>query len=107
MRTQVGQRPRIGQAEDFYRSRVIRIVEDRPQALDWRDDLLYRQAPEPSVSSSARFVVQILSLDTSATHDLKAYAAESQAKRKRELVDQDLRELTRSQFATKYGLPEA
>ncbi len=98
-------RPKIGQANDFYRCRVFEIVEDRPEALDWRDDVLYREAPPPKVKSARRFVVQVVSTDTSETHDLKAYPDEETARRKKDLIEEDLEELTRSQFAKKYRLP--
>ncbi len=80
-------------------------MEDGPQPLDWRDDLLYREPPPPTVKSAHRRVVQIVSLDDGQTHDLKAYPDEEAAARKKELIEEDLEELTRSQFATKYRLP--
>lgn len=95
----------IGRSGDYYRCRVVEIVEDRPQPLEWRDDLLYREPPPPDVSSAVRYLVQVVSIDTDQTHDLKAYPTESSAIKKRELVEDDLRDLTRSQFAKKYALP--
>ncbi len=98
-------RKQIGQAGDYYRCRVIEIVEDRPQALDWREDVLYREPPEPSVSSARRFTVQVIAIDTSEAHDVKAYPTDAGAEKKKILVEDDLRDLTRSEFIKKYGLP--
>jgi len=97
-------RKQIGQANDYYRCRVIEIVENNPQALDWRDDVLYREPPEPSVSSARRFTVQIVEIDTAETHDVKAYPTQAAADKKQSLVEEDLRDMTRSEFNKKYGL---
>lgn len=98
-------RRRIGQAGDYYRCRIVEINENRPQALDWRDDLLYREAPPPSVSSATRFIVQVVAIDATETHDVKAYPSELTAEKKKTLVEEDLWDLTRSEFTKKYGLP--
>lgn len=98
-------RPQIGQAAEYYRCRIVEIVEDRPDPLDWRDDVLYREPPPPRVKSAARYTIQVISLDTSDTHDLKAYASEATALKKQTLIEEDLRDMTRSEFAAKYRLP--
>lgn len=96
---------KIGQAYDYYRCRVLEIVEDRPQPLDWREDVLYREQPPPNVRSAKRFTVQLILVDTSEVYEVKSYSARHTAEKKRALVDEDLRDLTRSEFSKKYGLP--
>lgn len=98
-------RRQIGQAGDFYRCRVIEILESSPQALDWRDDVLYREQPRPEASTATRFTVQIVSLDSSDAHNLKSYVSQQTAEKKKALIEDDLADLTRSEFSRKYRLP--
>lgn len=81
-------------------------MEDKPQALDWRDDILYREQSPPVVGSATKYTVQVVSVDDSEAHDLKSYPSADTAHRKKALIDDDLRDLTRSQFLAKYGMPE-
>ncbi|MDZ4654514.1 MAG: hypothetical protein U1F44_01345 [Coriobacteriia bacterium] len=53
----------IGNADDFYRLRVIRVDESDELDLDWRDDILYRRSPQQCVGECELYRVEAVLVD--------------------------------------------
>ena len=93
----------IGNADEFYRLRVIHMNESDELDLDWRDDIAYRRPPMQRVDEYESFRVEAVLIDdeevvtllgTFDTQDA-AYAFASSA-------GEDLDEMTKSEFEDTY-----
>lgn len=97
----------FGSADDFYRVRVIRV--DVPDELEWewRDDVLWRAAPDTVQGSSPRFRVEVVLAGSSDTRSLAEVGSAEAARELAEKADEDLAQLTKRQFDARYGLTTA
>lgn len=95
--------PTIGLAEDFYRVRITRFDDAGDFDFDWRDDILYRRTPADPDTGSVTYRVEAVGLDDpDATWLLYESAARDDALGFIEEAEQDLKEVTRSQFEERY-----
>ena len=89
----------IGQAADFYRIRLRRLDAVGGPDLEWRDDILYREPPGGGPGERLLYVVEAVDLDESdRAYPLGSYADYDMALDLRSRAQEDLGELTRSQF---------
>jgi hypothetical protein len=92
-------RARIGQAADFYRIRLRRLDAGGAPDLEWRDDILYREPPSEGPGEQLLFVVEAVELDQpDRAYPLGSYADYEAAVHLRKRAEEELDELTRSQF---------
>ena len=93
----------IGNADEFYRLRVVTVdVSDAPD-LDWRDDILWRRSVANGVSECVvqrLEAVHIADGDTAWT--LGEFVTTSEAHEAMQEADLDLRGMTKSQFEDAY-----
>jgi len=95
--------PAIGLAADFYRIRLRRVDAGGAPDLDWRDDVLYREAAVDRPGEQLLFVVEAVALDEpDRAYPLGSYADYEAAIDLRARAEEDLGELTRSQFETSW-----
>lgn len=93
----------IGAAADFYRLRVMRVDESDELDLEWRDDILYRRPPSQSVDEYERYRVEAVALDDEdAIVSLGAFDSVADAHEALNAAQDDLDELTRSEFEERY-----
>ncbi|HEY3318720.1 MAG TPA: hypothetical protein VGK50_09890 [Coriobacteriia bacterium] len=91
----------IGNADDFYRVRLMRVDEADVPDLDWREDILYRRPPsdEPGEYDLWRVeaVDEVEHVTVMSTFDDVEEAREWLA-----TVEEDLSAMTRSEFEQAY-----
>lgn len=93
----------IGAASDFYRLRVIRVDETDDLDLEWRDDILYRRPPTQHVDEYELYSVEAVALDDEdAITRIGAFETSDDAHEAIGAAQQDLEELTRSEFEDRY-----
>jgi hypothetical protein len=89
----------IGMASDFYRLRLLRLDEEDAPDLEWRDDILYRDPPSDQVKQYACWVVEAVDLDDDEkVTRLEAFEDATEARDYLDAAQEDLEELTRSEF---------
>ncbi len=93
----------IGAARDFYRLRVTRVDDVEPADMEWREDILWRRPPLSATQESQRYRVEAVALDddTDVT-PLGAWDDSDDAHEALAGAQEDLDELTRSEFEERY-----
>lgn len=96
----------IGDASEFYRTRVVRVDDADAPDLQWRDDILYRQPPVQAVEEFAVYRVELVDL---ATDDVAAslgeYPTEEAARQVEAEVVEALESMTKSAFDARFLEP--
>jgi hypothetical protein len=93
----------IGMAADFYRLRVIQMDAGDLPDLEWREDILYREPPTSEPREYEAYVVQAVNLESEdAVTALATFSEHEQAHEWLEGAEDDLRDLTRSEFEARY-----
>jgi len=92
----------IGAASDFYRLRVTRLNEPDEPDLEWRDDILYREPPTQRMGEIESYAIEAVSIDDEQAFEIALYASSDEAHTALAAIAEDLEELTRSEFETRY-----
>jgi len=93
----------IGEAHEFWRVRLMRMDESGEPDLEWRDDILYRTPPQSADRSEAVFRIDAVSLDgQERVVPVAEFADSDTARNYIDQMEQDLAEMTRSQFERAY-----
>lgn len=92
----------IGAASDFYRLRVTRVAEPDEPDLEWRDDILYREPPRQHLGDVESYAVEAVATDDETVHVIALYESNAEAYTALEGIYEDLEELTRSEFESRY-----
>ena len=93
----------IGDASDFYRVRLMHVDDADLPDLDWREDILWRRPPAEAIEEFEMWRVEAVAMDDDedvtviGVFDDTGDAHEALA-----AAEQDLAELTRSQFEERY-----
>lgn len=100
----------IGNAEEFYRLRVVTFDASDAPDLDWRADILWRRPVTAGVSESVLQRLEAVEIaDGEIAWTLGEFATTSDAHAAMQEVDLDLRGMTKSQFEDAYlgcGTPD-
>lgn len=94
----------IGAAADFYRLRVVRLEDPDEADLEWRDDILYREPPAQRIGESQTWAIEAVGVDDEIATPIAEYASSAEAYAALDGITEDLEELTRSEFETRYFL---
>jgi len=93
-------------AGDYYRVRVLKMDEELPADLEWREDVLYR-APKTYLSKlKVTYRIEILTRDN-AVREIANLRDKREAKKRYRAVKEDLHELSKMKFDEKYGIDDA
>jgi hypothetical protein len=93
----------LGNAEDFYRVRMMRLEESGEPDLEWRDDILYRTPPVQVTPEYRRYVVQAVSVDDDEDVTLlREFSDAGEAEGFLAQTEEDLAAMTKSSFEDKY-----
>ncbi|HDP70045.1 MAG TPA: hypothetical protein ENN38_04455 [Actinobacteria bacterium] len=93
----------FGKANEFYRVKLVKLNKNEPEEFDWKEDILYKIPPKKfSVINETEYLVMVVNIDTNEGHNLNRYKSSTQAEKKIKLIEEDLKELTKIQFETKY-----
>jgi len=93
----------IGNADEFYRLRVMRVDEGDSPDLDWRDDILWRRPPKESVSEGEVYRVEAVEIeDEDVVASLAEFGTSEEAYAWLETSEADLSEMTKSEFEETY-----
>lgn len=96
----------IGAANEFWRVRLTRIDEAGEPDLEWRDDVLYRTPPTEQPDYEERFSVEaVLIEDYDTVVCIATFDDRDAAEAFKRRVEEDLAEMTKSQFEAVYLTP--
>lgn len=93
----------IGAADEFWRLRLTRVDATSAPDFEWRDDVLYRDAPSQEVAEA-----EVWNVEAVATEDyetivcIASYDSAADARTFMERVSADLTEMTKHQFEEAY-----
>jgi hypothetical protein len=97
----------IGNADDFYRLRVIRVDEGEVPDLEWRDDILYRRPLDTDSEEYDVFQVEAVDVDDEERASVLARFGTAEEARAWSLTAQeDLATMTKSEFERTYFADE-
>jgi hypothetical protein len=92
----------LGMASDFYRLRLVRLDAEEAPEFEWREDILYREPPSDEPGEYAKWRVQaVLATDDSAI-TLRDFEGGAEAHEWLAKAEEDLGEMTRTEFETWY-----
>ncbi|MDO9556928.1 MAG: hypothetical protein Q7J82_05030 [Coriobacteriia bacterium] len=93
----------IGKADDFYRLRMVHVDESDEPDLDWRDDILYRRPPQQRVDEYEFYRVEAVLIDDEENvTGIRTFDTQDEAYVFVESVQEDLSEMTKSEFEDTY-----
>ncbi len=95
----------FGIAGDYYRVRVLKIHEELPADLEWREDVLFREPKAYPSKLKVTYRIHILTQGRTA-HEIANLRSGKEVKSKLRKVKEDLRELTKMQFDKKYKISD-
>ncbi|PKQ30290.1 MAG: hypothetical protein CVT60_01110 [Actinobacteria bacterium HGW-Actinobacteria-10] len=97
----------IGAASDFYRLRITMMDQSEEPDLEWRDDILYRQPPAERLREGEAYAIEAVLLDDEEdVSPVAVYESADAAHAAIDAIQDDLSELTRSEFEARYFDPE-
>ncbi len=94
----------FGKASDFYRVRIITLEQEIPPDFDWRDDVLYRSPKESFDMIKRTYCLQVVDLDSRNYQVLEEYSAKQVAAKDKEMLEENLKNLTKMEFDKKYEI---
>jgi hypothetical protein len=92
----------IGAADDFYRLRVARIDDTEAVDFDWRDDILWREPPVKRPEEREVWRIEAVRIDDDVALPIADYESAEEAHVALEGLEEELCELTKSQFEARY-----
>jgi len=93
----------IGKASDFYRLRVMSVDTTDEVDFEWRDDILYRRPPGTVIEDEEMYRVEAVLLDDDdVTYSLSAFASPEEAHLWMQEREDELDEMTKSEFESSY-----
>jgi hypothetical protein len=93
----------IGAAQDYYRLRLIHLGDSDEPDLEWREDILWRRPPTQHIEEYERYSVQAVSLDDEDdVTTLGVFESTEDAHEALAAAEEELSELTRSEFEDRY-----
>lgn len=93
----------IGNADEFYRLRVMRVDESDSPDLDWRDDILWRRPTVDAVSEGEVYRVEAVEIgDEDVAAALAEFGSSEEAHVWLEAAESDLSDMTKSEFEETY-----
>lgn len=104
-REQKAQGKSFGLSCDYYRVRLLKVFEERPVDLEWRDDVLYRSPKKYPSKRKVTYRLQVLNRNNR-VHEVAWLQDKREAKKRLSQMEEDLQELTKMKFDNKYGIVE-
>lgn len=93
----------IGNADDFYRIRMMRVDESDELDLEWREDILYRRPATDDPDEYELYRVEaVRNDDDEVTVSLATFETKEEAYTFSRVVSEDLAEMTKSEFEDTY-----
>lgn len=97
----------IGDASEFYRTRIVRVDDADAPELQWREDILYRHPPVQAIEEFAVYRVELVELATDdVATSLGEYVTAEEARDVESEVIEALESMTKSAFDARYVEPE-
>ncbi|MBE0447756.1 MAG: hypothetical protein IBX64_06610 [Actinobacteria bacterium] len=97
----------FGLARDYYRVRHIRVDEEVPIALEWRDDILYASPKAYPSRLKVTYRLQVVTVDNRIIYEIAAVRSRKEAKKRLREMKEDLRELTKMEFDDRYRIEDS
>ncbi|MBS3908885.1 MAG: hypothetical protein KGZ93_04585 [Actinobacteria bacterium] len=95
----------FGMAKDYYRARLLRVFEERPDDLEWREDILYRAPKAYPSKVKVTYRLQVLTTENKVI-EFAILESGREAKRRYKKMARDLGEMTKMGFDETYGIEE-
>lgn len=93
----------IGSAGDFYRVRLMHVDDSDAPEFEWREDILYRSTEVKQPSENELYRIEAVALDDDDdVTPLGLFDSPDDAHEALSAADEDLGELTRSEFEERY-----
>lgn len=99
-------RKTFGNASDFYRARSVKLEESKTPQLEWKGDVLYRKEHDDKHKTTTRYKIEVVDLDGGNRYSISTHKKRASASKSLNLIEEDLRELTKIQFENKYNFFE-
>ena len=94
----------IGNADDFYRIRLVRLATQEVPHLAWKNGFTDQNEPvENNSEPEINYQVEIVNLDSRRKHLISSHSKQSKASDQIHLLEDDLTSLSRIQFEDKYN----
>lgn len=97
----------FGIAADFYRVRFMKIDEELPADLEWKENILYTSPKAYPSRLKVTYRLQILAQDNKEKHEIAILRDKKEAKKRFRAIKNDLKELTKMEFDEKYNIKDA
>jgi hypothetical protein len=96
-------RKSLGAASDFYRLRLLHVDDADLPDLDWRDDILWRRPPTQSIDEFELWRVEAVAVaDEEDITVIGVFDSQADGHEALAGAEEDLAELTRSEFEERY-----
>jgi hypothetical protein len=96
-------RKQIGAADDFYRIRMVHMDEADLPEFEWRDDILWRRPPVQQISEYELYRIEAVALDNEDDVTvLGVFESAADAHEALEGAQEDIEQLTKSEFEDRY-----
>lgn len=92
----------FGKAAEFYRIRVLKLIEESRPIIKWDETILFREPPPEEARSRTLYLVQAVRIDDNQAFVLKRFKDQTRADKFRHRVEELLEELTKNQFEAKF-----
>lgn len=93
----------IGNADEFYRLRVVRVDAGDSPDLEWRDDILWRRPPSELVAEDDVYRVEAVLVDDEESAKVIAeFDASEDAQDWMAIAEGDLYDMTKAEFEDTY-----
>ncbi|MHB1340159.1 MAG: hypothetical protein ACYC77_04725 [Coriobacteriia bacterium] len=93
----------IGNADEFYRLRIVRVDAGDSPDLEWRDDILWRRPPSELVAEDDVYRVEAVLVDDEESAKVIAeFDASEDAQDWLAIAEGDLYEMTKAEFEDAY-----
>lgn len=93
---------KYGNANEFYRARVINLTPQGVENFEWSEEILYQEPKRREVKINPSYQIQIINIDDNVLLNKKNFKSEEKAKTLLDDLKEDLEILTKAEFDEKY-----
>lgn len=92
----------FGNANEFYRLRIISMDFNGVEKFDWNEDILFKEPKRKEIKTKTSYILQIIKVNVSDPIQENIFHNEEDAKHALENISDDLETMTKNEFDVKY-----